>query len=445
MTINLTTPDIRELKPRITVFGVGGAGGNAVNNMITAGLIGCDFVVVITKPFHFEGIRRMRVAEAGIAELQKAVDTQLIIPNQNLFRVANEKTTFADAFAMADQVLYSGVACITDLMVKEGLINLDFADVRAVMREMGKAMMGTGEASGEKRALSAAEAAISNPLIDDSSMKGARGLLISITGGRDLTLYEVDEAATRIREEVDQDANIIVGATFDESLEGIIRVSVVATGIDHAGLQRPAIEPEARITELTQKLRADQLRAEGQQRAAERIETRALPLATPTVPTAPSPQTPEAIEAAAKAAVAAAVLPMIEDVTIRPIPPKPSLFPEKMAPPVEPPPTPRAFIPPAPERTVNRPRRMPRIDELPRPAQAELRAKLGEGELDHPEKRKVSLLRRLAAVGLGRRDEQEEAQKMPAPVRPARPAVPRPLDRPLDRPMDRAPPAPRPA
>ena len=175
----------------------------------------------------------MKYAEKGIAELQKAVDTQIIIPNQNLFRVANEKTTFADAFAMADQVLYSGVACITDLMVKEGLINLDFADVRAVMREMGKAMMGTGEATGEKRALRAAEAAISNPLIDDVSMKGARGLLISITGGKDLTLYEVDEAATRIREEVDQEANIIVGATFDESLEGIIRVSVVATGIDN--------------------------------------------------------------------------------------------------------------------------------------------------------------------------------------------------------------------
>jgi cell division protein FtsZ len=313
------------------------------------------------------------------------------------------------------------------------------------MREMGKAMMGTGEASGEKRALSAAEAAISNPLIDDASMKGARGLLISITGGKDLTLYEVDEAATRIREEVDQDANIIVGATFDESLEGIIRVSVVATGIDHAGLQRSAMEPEARIAELTQKLRADQLRAGQPQRPAERIETRALPLATPMVPTASSPPTPEAIEAAAKAAVAAAVLPMIEDVTIRPIPPKPSLFPEQMAPPAEPPPTPRAFIPPAPERTVNRPRRMPGIDELPRPAQAELRAKLGEGEVDHPEKRKVSLLRRLAAVGLGRRDEQEEAVKMPANVRPARPPAPRPLDRPLDRPMDRAPPAPRPA
>jgi cell division protein FtsZ len=531
MSINLKIPDVRELKPRITVFGTGGAGGNAVNNMITSGLQGVDFVVantdaqaltmskaeriiqmgvavteglgagsqpevgraaaeeaideirdhlqgahmvfvtagmgggtgtgaapvvarcakeagiltvgVITKPFHFEGMRRMRVAEAGIAELQKVVDTLLIIPNQNLFRVANEKTTFADAFAMADQVLYSGVACITDLMVKEGLINLDFADVRAVMREMGKAMMGTGEASGEKRALSAAEAAISNPLIDDASMKGARGLLISITGGKDLTLYEVDEAATRIREEVDQDANIIVGATFDEGLEGVIRVSVVATGIDHAGLQRPATVPEARIAELTQKLRADHMRADQQRAAAERVEPRvAAPLTAASAPLMPSSQTPEAIEAAAKAAVAAALLPMMEDVTIRPIPPKPSLFPEQMAPPLEPPPAPRAFIPPAPERTVNRPRRMPAIDELPRPAQAELRAKRGEEDPDHPEKRKVSLLRRLAAVGLGRRDDQEETEKVPPNVRPVRPPPP---PRPAERPVDRAPPPPRPA
>jgi len=523
MSINLKIPDVRELKPRITVFGTGGAGGNAVNNMITSGLQGVDFVVantdaqaltmskaeriiqmgvavteglgagsqpevgraaaeeaideirdhlqgahmvfvtagmgggtgtgaapvvarcakeagiltvgVITKPFHFEGMRRMRVAEAGISELQKVVDTLLIIPNQNLFRVANEKTTFADAFAMADQVLYSGVACITDLMVKEGLINLDFADVRAVMREMGKAMMGTGEASGEKRALSAAEAAISNPLIDDASMKGARGLLISITGGKDLTLYEVDEAATRIREEVDQDANIIVGATFDESLEGIIRVSVVATGIDHVGLQRPATVPEARIAELTQKLRADQMRVEQQRGAAERIEARMpSPAAAPT-PAAPQQQTADAIEAAAKAAVAAALMPTLEDVTIRPIPPKPSLFPEQMAPPPqEPPPVPRTFIPPPPERTVNRPRRMPAIDELPRPAQAELRAKRGEEDPDHPEKRKVSLLRRLAAVGLGRREEQDEPERAPPNVRPVRPAPPqRPAERPGER------------
>ena len=330
MTIKLNKPDITELKPRITVFGVGGGGGNAVNNMITAGLQGVDFVVantdaqalamtradrviqmgvqvteglgagsqpevgraaaeecldeivdhlngthmcfvtagmgggtgtgaapivaqaarskgiltvgVVTKPFQFEGQRRMRIAEQGIDALQKSVDTLIVIPNQNLFRIANDKTTFADAFAMADQVLYSGVACITDLMVKEGLINLDFADVRSIMREMGRAMMGTGESSGEGRALAAAEAAIANPLLDETSMKGAQGLLISITGGRDMTLFEVDEAATRIREEVDPDANIILGATFDEALEGIIRVSVVATGIDRAagaGDERP--------------------------------------------------------------------------------------------------------------------------------------------------------------------------------------------------------------
>jgi cell division protein FtsZ len=329
MTINLTIPDIQELKPRITVFGVGGAGGNAVNNMITSGLDGVDFVVantdaqalalskssriiqlgvgvteglgagshpevgraaaeesfdeindhlsgshmvfitagmgggtgtgaapvvaraareqgiltvgVVTKPFGFEGNRRARLAEDGIDELHRHVDTLIIIPNQNLFRVANERTTFADAFKMADQVLYSGVACITDLMTKEGLINLDFADVRAVMRGMGKAMMGTGEASGEDRARHAAEAAIANPLLDDVSMQGARGLLISIAGGPDLTLYEVDEAASRIREEVDPDANIILGAMFDETLHGTIRVSVVATGTDATMVQ--AMEP----------------------------------------------------------------------------------------------------------------------------------------------------------------------------------------------------------
>src|SRR6202163_241364 len=293
--------------------GMGGGTGTGAAPVIakTARDLGILTVGVVTKPFHFEGQRRMRTAEAGIAELHKVVDTLLIIPNQNLFRVANEKTTFADAFAMADQVLYSGVACITDLMVKEGLINLDFADVRAVMREMGKAMMGTREASGEKRALAAAEAAISNPLIDDSSMKGARGLLISITGGRDLTLYEVDEAATRIREEVDQDANIIVGATFDENLEGIIRVAVVATGIDQAASGRPVSAPETRLAEIAHKLRVDQ------KRLTERVERAELPR-----PLAPaSSQMSQGVESAARAAVAAAVLPItsIEDVTIRPM------------------------------------------------------------------------------------------------------------------------------
>ena len=349
--------DIRELKARIIVFGVGGAGGNAVNNMIEAGLQGVDFIVantdaqalamskaarviqmgtqvtgglgagsqpevgraaaeetidairdhltgahmvfvtagmgggtgtgaapviaktarelgiltigVVTKPFHFEGQRRMRFAEAGIAELLKAVDTLLIIPNQNLFRVANEKTTFVDAFALADQVLYSGVACISDLIVKEGLINLDFADVLSVMREKGKAMMGRGEASGEKRVLAAAVAAISNPLIENPSIKRASGLIISITGGKDLMLFEVDEAATRIREEADPDANIIVGASFDETLEGIVRVSVVATGIDNLDAARQTQSRESSLTELAGRLRNDS------RRIADRIERNA--------------------------------------------------------------------------------------------------------------------------------------------------------------------------
>ena len=217
-------------------------------------------VGVVTKPFQFEGSRRLRAAEAGIDALQKFVDTLLIIPNQNLFRVANEKTTFTDAFAMADDVLRAGVACITDLMVKEGLINLDFADVRTIMAGMGKAMMGTGESSGERRAIEAAEAAISNPLLDDVCMKGASGLLVSITGGNDLTLYEVDEAASRVRAEADPDANIIVGATFDDELDGSIRVSVVATGIGLAAARAAAMieAPRAPVTQdrsrLTERL-----------------------------------------------------------------------------------------------------------------------------------------------------------------------------------------------
>ncbi len=216
--------------------GMGGGTGTGAAPVVAraARELGILTVGVVTKPFQFEGGRRLKTAEEGILELQKNVDTLIVIPNQNLFRIANDKTTFADAFGMADQVLYSGVACMTDLMVRPGLINLDFADVRSVMRDMGKAMMGTGESSGEGRAMQAAEAAISNPLLDETSMGGAQGLLISITGGRDMTLFEVDEAATRIREEIDADANIIVGATFDESLDGIFRVSVVATGIDHS-------------------------------------------------------------------------------------------------------------------------------------------------------------------------------------------------------------------
>jgi cell division protein FtsZ len=541
MALNITPPDIHELKPRITVFGVGGAGGNAVNNMITAGLQGVDFVVantdaqaltmskaqrivqmgtqvtqglgagsqpdvgaaaaqevideirdhlsganmvfvtagmgggtgtgaapviaktaremgiltvgVVTKPFHFEGQRRMRTAEAGIAELHKVVDTLLIIPNQNLFRVANEKTTFADAFAMADQVLYSGVACITDLMVKEGLINLDFADVRAVMREMGKAMMGTGEASGDKRALTAAEAAIANPLIDDSSMKGARGLLISITGGRDLTLFEVDEAATRIREEVDQDANIIVGATFDEALDGVIRVSVVATGIEQAQIARhaatpavttaatsavaPVASPDNRLADLTARLRADN------QRLAERAAKLEAQPHAPAAPAAAPQRASNNVERAALAAIAAAVSPEAApaaqaqvapasygDVTVRPIAQKPSLFPDHDAvrvEPNEPPTTPETFIPQAAERAPVRAPRMPKFEDLPMPAQAEIRQARGETDEEHPQKSRMSLLQRLANVGLGRRDEENEppiAARASGPAMPAMPPMP---------------------
>jgi cell division protein FtsZ len=452
--------------------GMGGGTGTGASPVVAraARELGILTVGVVTKPFHFEGQRRMRLAESGIMELQKSVDTLIIIPNQNLFRVANEKTTFADAFAMADQVLYSGVACITDLMVKEGLINLDFADVRAVMREMGKAMMGTGEASGDKRALRSAEAAISNPLIDEVSMRGARGLLISITGGKDLTLYEVDEAATRIREEVDADANIIVGATFDESLDGIIRVSVVATGVDinaanhvrptgtshalpptHAPappqgrapmqalptMQAPRANPaaetravdvhETRIAELAQRLKADNACI------AERAEMTEAP-ASRSVPSAqaaaahPAPAVnaaPRSVDPAA-AAVAAALTPARgEDVTIRATPPKPSLFtePSRQAPAPAEAGMPKVFIPPQPERPANRAPRMPTFEELPIPGQNEFRARRGEmPEADHPEKRRLTLLQRLAAVGLGRReDEAEQEQKpearAPEPVR----------------------------
>ena len=254
--------------------GMGGGTGTGAAPIIarTARELGILTIGVVTKPFYFEGQRRMRFAEAGIEELLKTVDTLLIIPNQNLFRVASAKTTFADAFALADQVLYSGVACISDLIVKEGLINLDFADVLSVMREKGKAMMGRGEASGEKRVLAAAVAAISNPLIENPSIKRASGLIISITGGKDLMLYEVDEAATRIRDEADPDANIIVGASFDESLEGIVRVSVVATGIDNVDPAQLAAPVETALTQLAGRLRDDS------RRIADRIEQRSAPL-----------------------------------------------------------------------------------------------------------------------------------------------------------------------
>jgi len=358
MAISLSAPRATELKPRIVVFGVGGAGGNAVNNMIEAGLEGVEFVVantdaqqlqfaktdrriqlgvqvtqglgagahpevgmsaaeesipeigehldgahmvfitagmgggtgtgaapiiakcarergiltvgVVTKPFHFEGRHRMRLADAGIQELQRYVDTLIVIPNQNLFRVANERTTFAEAFGMADQVLHSGVRSITDLMVLPGLINLDFADVRTVMTEMGKAMMGTGEATGEDRALMAAQNAIQNPLLDEVSLKGAKAVLVNVTGGLDMTLLEVDEAANAISEQVDPEANIIFGAAFDPTLEGMIRVSVVATGMDGASIA--AIEPKVERRSLT----AEPLRATVTPKAPEAIAEPAM-------------------------------------------------------------------------------------------------------------------------------------------------------------------------
>ena len=347
MTLNLSVPGQEELKPRITVFGVGGAGGNAVNNMIDKALDGVDFVVantdaqalqqsksqgriqlgvkvteglgagarasvgaaaaeesieqivdhlagahmcfitagmgggtgtgaapiiaqaarelgvltvgVVTKPFQFEGGKRMQQAEDGVEALQRVVDTLIIIPNQNLFRLANEKTTFTEAFSLADDVLYQGVKGVTDLMVRPGLINLDFADVRAVMDEMGKAMMGTGEAEGEDRAIQAAEKAIANPLLDEISLRGAKGVLINITGGHDLTLFELDEAANRIREEVDADANIIVGSTLDDAMLGAMRVSVVATGIDATDVQTDMPVPRRSLaTPLTQTTHAEE-------------------------------------------------------------------------------------------------------------------------------------------------------------------------------------------
>ncbi len=337
MTINISLQDVGEnLHPKITVLGVGGSGGNAVNNMMNSNLEGVDFLIantdaqalqisscpnkiqlglnstrglgagmrpdigrqaaeeaineiaekldgshmlfvaagmgggtgtgaapviaklarergiltvgVVTKPFHFEGSQRMKLAEKGIEELQQFVDTLLTIPNQNLFRIANEKTTFSDAFKMADDVLYAGVRGVTDLMVQPGMINLDFSDIKTVMSEMGKAMMGTGEASGEGRAVAAAEAAIANPLIDDVSLKGAKGLIINITGGKDITLYEVDEAANRIKQEVDEEANIIYGTTCDDRLDGLVRVSIVATGIDsNVGISAKPLESFAPI------------------------------------------------------------------------------------------------------------------------------------------------------------------------------------------------------
>jgi len=468
MTIKLTVPNLSELKPRITVFGVGGAGGNAVNNMIESRLEGVEFVVantdaqallqnaatrriqmgtaltqglgagshpqigaaaaeealqeivdhlagshmafitagmgggtgtgaapviaraakeqgiltvgVVTKPFHFEGARRQSTAEAGIEELARYVDTLIVIPNQNLFRVANEKTTFAAAFAMADQVLYSGVASITELMTKEGLINLDFADVRAIMSEMGKAMMGTGEASGEKRAIEAAEAAISNPLLDDVSMRGARGLLISICGGPDLTLYEVDEAATRIREEVDPHANIILGATFDEQLEGTMRVSVVAV----------SLKKEATAQQPEEEVAAAPVKAERRSYSIPAPSSQARAAVRTIVPPAP-PMMEQEEEIAAEAPHYEEEIQHEEPVAVAPAP---------------------------------RAARIPPIEQFPRIAQEQVAAQQQRiVEIAEHSKKKRSIFDRLANVGLGRK---HEAPAEEAPARRAEPRIQRP-------------------
>jgi cell division protein FtsZ len=402
MTLNLSlSHEHEELKPRITVFGVGGAGGNAVNNMIEKALEGVEFVVantdaqalqqskanhriqmgvkvteglgagarpsvgaaaaeetieeivdhlagahmcfitagmgggtgtgaapiiaqaarelgvltvgVVTKPFQFEGNKRMRQAEEGIEALQKVVDTLIVIPNQNLFRLANERTTFTEAFAMADDVLYQGVKGVTDLMVRPGLINLDFADVRAVMDEMGKAMMGTGEAEGEDRAVQAAEKAIANPLLDEISLNGAKGVLINITGGYDLTLFELDEAANIIREKVDPDANIIVGSTLDTAMEGRIRVSVVATGIDLAKSARHDTPAARRSMAEPLKPAAQAATHAPEPRPEPRAEPRREPVAPAPVMAAEPAPAPKAEEPAAPLFDAAAYQPPAVD------------------------------------------------------------------------------------------------------------------------------------
>ena len=532
MTINLKAPELRELKPRIIVCGVGGGGCNAVNNMIASGLSGVDFLVantdaqalmssraervlqmglqvteglgagaqpeigraaaeeareeireqlhgahmcfvtagmgggtgtgaapviaqiaremgiltvgVVTKPFHFEGQRRMRIAEAGIGELQTSVDTLIVIPNQNLFRIATERTTFADAFAMADQVLYSGVASVTDLMVKEGLINLDFADVRSIMRGMGKAMMGTGEASGERRASLAAEAAIANPLLDEVSMRGARGLLISITGGDDLTLYEVDEAASRIRQEVDEDANIILGATFDSALDGIVRVSVVATGIDPSTITVDDPTSLARMTETAERLRAQLIQQTRQQPAAHVAVAEApvhvAPAAAAYAPQPAPAYQPELIEQVyyadpQPAPVAPAPVPQpaasgvyYEPAAARPTYGEPMM--EAPAPRMAAEPAP--YVPPLPE--TPRPR-MPSVEDFPKPVQEQIRQ--ARGEAAPAEARRKSIFERLASFGASRQDETMQAaptQARPLPPQSAhaeyarRPAAPVGLD-----------------
>ncbi len=485
MSISLEIPKLKDLKPRIVVFGVGGAGCNAINNMIASGLEGVEYVAantdaqalstssaerriqlgvnlteglgagakpeigqaaaeeaideirsqvsgahmvfiaagmgggtgtgaaaviarvarecdvltvgIVTKPFHFEGSRRMRIAEAGIAELRKYVDTLIVIPNQNLFRIANDRTTFAEAFVLADQVLYSGIACVVDLIIKEGLINLDFADVRAVMTGMGSAMMGTGEASGEHRAIEAAEEAIANPLLDEVSLKGAKGLLLSIIGGPDMTLFEVDEAANRVRQEVDPEANIIVGAAFDESMGDRIRVAIVASGL---GTPAGAPGPRATVHAQPSVVPAPAAGIAYQQQPSEQVRDPFAQHAEPAAPqgshapAAPSRRAAEigdpfaAVPVSARQSLSAVSQSQPEmetwqapgDVTITVAPPS---LPQRagavrnQTPADEPAARPSPFTPAAPEDFRRQPRRMPEARDFPDHVQAELRMRTG--------------------------------------------------------------------
>jgi cell division protein FtsZ len=517
-------PEKHDLKPRITVFGVGGAGGNAVNNMISNKLEGATFVVantdaqalqqslaetriqlgervteglgagarpevgaaaaeesieaivdhlsgahmcfiaagmgggtgtgaapiiaraaremgvltvgVVTKPFQFEGAKRMKQAEAGVEALQKVVDTLIIIPNQNLFRLANEKTTFTEAFAMADDVLYQGVKGVTDLMVRPGIINLDFADVRSVMDEMGKAMMGTGEAKGDDRAIQAAEKAIANPLLDEISLKGAKGVLINITGGGDLTLFELDEAANRIRSEVDPDANIIVGSTLDETLQGSMRVSVVATGID-------AVEKSAE-TPLPRRSLAEPLSAPAATPAAAPAPSAPAPSGPVSafVPAAPAPYRPEpaaqdslfapaapqssfvdahrAAEFRHAETAEAEVQPVFRHAEPQPVSDEPALAPQAQA--AQPTALPRVAGEPSPE-TLRRLKFAVEKQPSPPPVAPANIQKSGDEATRQPRFTINGLIHRLT----GHDEPQQAALRQPPPVQAAPPRITAPL------------------
>jgi cell division protein FtsZ len=495
MNIKLELPKLTDLRPRITVIGVGGAGGNAINNMIASGLDGVEFAVantdaqalsqssaehriqlgvnlteglgagsrpeigqaaaeeaideiraqisgshmvfvaagmgggtgsgatgviarvakelgiltvgIVTKPFQFEGARRMRVAEAGIAELARYVDTLIVIPNQNLFRVANERTTFAEAFVLADQVLYSGIACIVDLIVKDGLINLDFADVRTVMSGMGTAMMGTGEASGERRAILAAEEAITNPLLDDVSLKGARGLLLSIIGGKDMTLYEVDEAASRIRQEVDPEANIIVGASFDEAMADRLRVSIVASGMARSGES---------LVAAAQNHAAPPPLPGGIQSPPESLATlMSKAMEQPEAGTHPAPSPVAREPSIWQAPGNVTIQQRLPSLGAAPAmgPPAAQAFPESQS-------ASETFTP-RPTQELQQPRRMPVVDDFPPVGQREYRARTGAPESQsgagprvyksdtEPSGRKPGLFERLTGLGRGNGDSRQTA------------------------------------